>query len=415
VRLRQRKTSGRLKRRTKVSDVAMPARSILPAAILLWLAGIALRITILAVPPVIPQLQSDLQMSGTEVGILSGLPTILIAVAALVGAFAISRFGALTTLVGGLIVTAAGTVLRGAAVNIALLFATTIIMSAGVAIAQPALPVIVRQWLPGRIGFGTATYTNGLVAGSIVPIALMLPLVMPLFDNSWRWALAIWALPVALVAGLLMLFAPPAVAPEAFDQPGQQPKWSSLDYNLLWRIGLIFGSNNSIFFGTNTFLPTYLASVGRPDLISEALTVYNVCQLPSSFLIMLVAHRVERRVWPFLAAGALALACVGAVISTASVWTVVAAGTLGLASGTTLALGLALPPLLSAPAEVGRVSAVMFMLSYTYAMLISVFGGLAWDLSGLAGAAFIVIAISILPLIILIPTIRFPRPASDVP
>jgi CP family cyanate transporter-like MFS transporter len=53
------------------------------AVVLLWLAGIALRLTILAVPPVISLIQSDLHLSGTEIGILSGLPMVLFACAAL--------------------------------------------------------------------------------------------------------------------------------------------------------------------------------------------------------------------------------------------------------------------------------------------------------------------------------------------
>ena len=47
------------------------------AVSLLWLAGVGLRLTILAVPPVIALIQADLQLSGTEIGILSGLPVIL--------------------------------------------------------------------------------------------------------------------------------------------------------------------------------------------------------------------------------------------------------------------------------------------------------------------------------------------------
>ena len=42
-------------------------------------------------------------------------------------------------------------------------------MSAGIAIMQPALPALVRQWLPERIGFGTALYTNGLLVGETLP------------------------------------------------------------------------------------------------------------------------------------------------------------------------------------------------------------------------------------------------------
>lgn len=291
-----------------------------------------------------------------------------------------------------------------------MLFLTTIIMSAGIAIAQPTLPVIVRQWLPTRIGLGTATYSNGLIAGALLPIIMMLPVIMPLFSNSWRISLAVWALPVLIIAGLLVLLAPKQIEPRDIDSLAQQhPKWSSLDYKLLWRIGLIFGSNNSIYFCTNAFLPGYLVDAGRSDLIGLALIVYNFSQLPSSLLIMAFASRIERRAWPYLFAGALALVSIAVVASSASNWTVVATGALGFASGISLGLGLALPPLLSAPAQVGRVAAVMFVLSYTYAMVVSVCCGAVWDLTGRASSAFVVIAISVLPLMLLIPTIRFRR------
>src|SRR3954463_15473169 len=62
-----------------------PMREFWIAVSLLWLAGVGLRLTILAVPPVISLIQADLQLSGTEVGILTGLPIVLFGVAALPG------------------------------------------------------------------------------------------------------------------------------------------------------------------------------------------------------------------------------------------------------------------------------------------------------------------------------------------
>jgi CP family cyanate transporter-like MFS transporter len=387
----------------------MTHKKILLAVLLLWLSGAAIRLAILAVPPVIPWMRSDFQMSGTEIGILSGLPTILIAIAAIPGSFAISRFGALATLIGGLIFTAIGTALRGATFSVGTLFVATIIMSTGIAIAQPTLPVIVRQWLPTRIGFATATYSNGMIAGCIVPIVLMTSFIMPIFENNWRLALAVWSLPILIIAGLLMVLAPRQCELKHIDGLTSQPQWISLDYNLLWRLGLIFGSNNSIYFGTNAFLPGYLIDAGRPDLISVALTVYNFGQLPSSLLMIALASRIERRIWPYPFAGLLALSSIGIIVLSANYWTVVAVGALGFASGICLSLGLALPPLLSPPSHVGRVSAAMFMLSYTYAMIVSVACGFVWDLTGRASSAFLLIAISILPILILTPTIQFRR------
>ena len=174
----------------------MANKSRFSAPILLWLSGVVLRITILAIAPVIPRIQRDLHMSGTEVGILSGLPTLLLALAAILGAVAMSRFGAFATLVVGLVLVAIGTILRGTADDIIVLFVTTIVMSTGVAVAQPTLAVLVREWLPRQIGFGTAAYANGLIVGGIIPIALMIPVVLPLSHDNWRLAIGYHPRPV---------------------------------------------------------------------------------------------------------------------------------------------------------------------------------------------------------------------------
>ena len=55
----------------------------------------------------------------------------------------------------------------------------TVVMGAGVAIMQVTMPPAVRNWASQRIGFATAVYTNGLLIGEILPVALTLPLVLP--------------------------------------------------------------------------------------------------------------------------------------------------------------------------------------------------------------------------------------------
>src|SRR5215468_4931538 len=97
-------------------------REIWIAGSLLWLAGMALRLTILAVPPVIALIQSDLGLSGTEVGILSGLPIVLFALAALPGSLLIARWGALAALVTGLVVAGVASSLRGVVLDVWVLY-----------------------------------------------------------------------------------------------------------------------------------------------------------------------------------------------------------------------------------------------------------------------------------------------------
>jgi MFS transporter, CP family, cyanate transporter len=376
----------------------------LPIALgLLWLVGNALRFPILAVPPVIPTLRSELGLSGTEIGILTGLPIILFAVAALVGSRLVGRIGAVAAIVAGLVLTAGGSALRGAASDAMTLFGATIVMGAGVAITQPAMPALVGRWLPQHIGLGTGIYTNGLLVGEILPIALF-PLLFPLLGGSWRATFVLWALPILAIALLMAATARRDVAAPIAAASRWWPDWPARD---IWRLGLIFGSASAFYFGSNAFLPGYLSEAGRSDLISPALTALNVGQLPASVLLIGFARQLERKAWPFIAAGVLCFACVVGLATTASAVTVACAGILGFAAGGVFALGLTLPPLLSAPSEVPRVSAAMFTISYSCAVAVSLLGGVAWDVAGAARFAFLPIAACALPLILLVPSIRF--------
>jgi MFS transporter, CP family, cyanate transporter len=387
----------------------MSGRHVVLAVALLWLAGNALRLSILAVPPVLATVQADLAMSGTEVGILSGLPVTLFALAALPGSLLIARIGAVPALVAGLALAALGTGLRLFVPNVAMLFATTIVMAAGIAVMQPALPAVVRQWLPDRVGFATAVFTNGLIVGEIVPVALMTPVVLPLVDGDWRGALAFWALPLVAIALLIVVLAPrsaPAEPGTVFVRPHWWPDWHD---GLVWRLGLMVGGVNGAYFGANAFLPAFLKSVGRADLIPMALTALNVGQLPASFLLLGFSSRLERRGWPFVAAGLISVGCIVGMVATGNEWVIVFACAFGFFAGGTLVLMLALPPLLKEPADIARTSAGMFAMGYAEALLSSVLGGVLWDLTGSVAFAFLPIAIGVLPLLILPRTIRFGR------
>jgi hypothetical protein len=80
------------------------------------------------------------------------------------------------------------------------LFAATVVMGMGVAVAQPAMPALVGRWLPKRLVLGTGVYTNGLLVGEILPVAL--PLLVPAFADNWRVTFALWAAPIVAIAVL---------------------------------------------------------------------------------------------------------------------------------------------------------------------------------------------------------------------
>src|SRR5262249_15258487 len=137
--------------RTANAAAGSAMREFWVAAGLLWLGGVGLRLSILAVPPGLLLIQADLRLSGAQVGGLSGLPLILFAIAALPGSLLIARFGALATLASGLLIAGVASGLRGAVLDVLVFYAATVVMSAGIAIMQPALPPLVRRWLPRHV------------------------------------------------------------------------------------------------------------------------------------------------------------------------------------------------------------------------------------------------------------------------
>jgi MFS transporter, CP family, cyanate transporter len=380
-------------------------RQVLTSIALLWLAGNGLRLTILAVPPLIPAIHDEFRMSETQVGILAGLPVVLFAFAAIPGSMLIARFGALATAIIGLVVTGLGSALRGAAPDLWVLYGATIVTGFGVAVMQPSMPPLVRAWLPDRIGFATAVYSNGLIIGEILPVALMIPLVLPLVGGSWRLGFVAWGVPCLAIAAALYAFAPRPAAARLDSAAGRKwwPDWKS---SLLWRLGLMLGGVNAAYFSTNAFLPDYLSQLGRPDLIGPGLVALNIGQLPASFLLLTLVGRVEKRAATYVIFGALTLVAALGIIFGKDLVIVAAAALVGFSASAVLILMLALPPLLSAPEDVPRMAAGMFTISYSCAVIVPIASGLVWDATGVPATGFVPIAVAALLIIVFAPTLR---------
>ncbi len=369
-------------------DTESPPLATWLAMLLLWLAGNALRLTILAVPPVLATIRDEFHLSATQVGMLSSVPPALFAIAALVGSLLVSRLGVKRALVGALVVITIGSALRGGSPGFAALFAATVVMSVGIAVMQPIMPTAVRLWVPQRVPAGTAIYTNGLLIGEILPVVFAASVVLPLVGGSWRGSLVAWSLPIAAIALVLALAAPhdPPAVPAAGTRGQWLPDWHK---GLVWRLGLLFCCFNAAYFGANAFLPIFLASEGRSDLIAPALSALNFSQLPASLLLLAVAQRLERKAWAYVACGVVSLAGTIGIVADVGSRTVLWTSLLGFANAAALILGLTLPPLLCKREDVARTAAGTFTISYGIAVVAAVVGGAMWDLSGRAWASFV--------------------------
>ena len=373
---------------------------------MLWLAGIDLRVTVLAVPPVVPLIHRTLAMSEAAVGALNGLPLLLLGAAAVGGSLLIARIGARRAWMAGLLLIAAGSAARGVGPSEAMLFGMTFVMGLGVAVCQPAAPTIVGEWFPRSIGFATAVYVNGLLVGETLSAALTIPYVLPTLHDSWELSLVFWSLPAWLAIALFAAIG----RNEAPHQTGAVrwlPDWHD---RFMWRLGIILAGASVTYWSANTFIPDYLREFGRADLIEPCLTVLNAAQLPGSFLTLFVADRLAGRRDVFLTIGIVALASI-LIFLVAPGWiAVVAIGFLGASTSFTMVMVLALPPMVTEHHNVHRLSAGILTISYCGTFLGNLAGGALWDATHAPLASFVpailgTLALTLLSFALVIPSV----------
>jgi MFS transporter, CP family, cyanate transporter len=358
----------------------------------LWLAGVAMRMTVLAMPPVIPQVHDELHMSETQIGLLIGLPLSIFALAAIPGSLLIARTGARLAVVTGMIIVALAGAARAAAVDVTTLYLAAIVTGFGVAIMQPGMPSLVRDWLPSRIALGTLAYTSGMMMGAFFPPLFTIPVVLPLVGGSWRWDLVAWAIPALLIAPVFLLLSPKSGERSAAQKA--QAWWPDFRNPAVWLLGLTLGSNNSPYFAVSAFLGDYLGSKGKADLLGPALSWLNGSQLVALAILISASGRLQQRAWPFLVFGPMVLAGFLLLMIAQSSFVIIVACTLiGLGVAITFTPIMAMVPIISSPQDLPRTAAGMLTIGYTCAIVIPTICGALWDLTGAPWTVFLPLCI----------------------
>lgn len=382
--------SGRSKRESKLNTGLL-----VPLAVL-WLTGVMLRLTILALPPVIGSVAAEFQLNGSDIGVLTAIPVFFFSLAAIPGSLLIRRLGAASSLLVGLFINGLGTMARGFAGDAIALELATSCMCLGVAIMQPAMPTLVREWTPTRIGLATATYTCGLLCGEVLPAAWPFAIALPLVQAGWRASLSQWGVPVLVTALLVQILRAGKGAGLRKSVSGWWPDWRN---GTVWRVGLLLGAVNAAYFGLNGFVPGWLTKAGSPNTVRPALLALNAAQIPASLLLLILLERVVFRRWGYIMAGlAMLTGSVGLAIGPASL-AIAFAALAGFAMAWLLTLALALPPLLVDERQVPSISAGVFTVSYAIAVLTALLTGVLVSSGQGGGAGIIPIAAAALAVI----------------
>jgi CP family cyanate transporter-like MFS transporter len=352
---------------------------------LLWLAGIDLRLTLLAVPPVIPLIHRDLHLNESGIAALSNLPVLVLAGSSVFGALLTTRLGARRAMVVGLWVIAFASALRGVGPSIAMLFAATLVMGVGIAMIQPAFPSLARAWFGGRSALGTGIWANGLLCGEAISASLTIPFILPLVGGSWELSFVAWSIPVGATALALGL-----VRDAREGGTGANGTWfPDFRDRRVWLLGVFQSAASMTYFGANTFLPDFLDATGQAGLVGATLAALNIGQLPASVAVGFVPMRILGRPATSLLVAALIVAALAGVVLYGGFIAVAGAALLGLTGAYVLTMSFALPALIARPAQIARLAAGTFTLGYAISFLVTLLSGAAWDATHAPAAAFV--------------------------
>jgi MFS transporter, CP family, cyanate transporter len=158
-----------------------------------------LRPAAVSVGPVLDEIRAGLGMGSATAGLLTTLPVLCFAGFGYVAPWCARAFGIHRVMLGALVVTTVGLVLRAGAHSPVFFLAATVPALAGMATANVLIPSLVKQHFPYHIGSMTAVYTTALAIGLTAASVLTVPLEVA--TGSWRGGLVAWA-GVAIAAAI---------------------------------------------------------------------------------------------------------------------------------------------------------------------------------------------------------------------
>ncbi|WP_166347205.1 MFS transporter [Phytoactinopolyspora limicola] len=332
------------------------------------IVSLNLRGAIVAVAPVLEDIQRDLHVSAGSAGLLTSIPVLCFAVVSpLVGLLA-RRISLDVAIAASLVVLGVGIAVRPWA-GFGLLAAGTVLIGAAIAVGNVLLPVIIRRDFPNRPGPLLSAATTSLIVSATLPAVLTAPLAAVV---GWRWALAVWAAFVAVALAVWLAATRPAghasqarSAPGAGARAGHPPTrvWRSY---AAWELGLFFGLQSFLFYASTAWLPTMLKDRAGLDATAAgtALSLFQLLGIAGAIAVPVLIRRREARYAVAVALAALWFVFFGGLLVAPQAWPVLCALG-GITQGGCLAMGLSLIAIRSSSSDAARrVSAMVQTVAY---------------------------------------------------
>jgi CP family cyanate transporter-like MFS transporter len=245
-------------------------------------------------------------------------------------------------------------------------------MALSVAVAQPAMTVVVRAWFPGAVQRAGTVFASALGLGGLGGAVLTVRLAAAV---GWRGSFVAWSL-LALAVGLVWLAAAPGRTAD------RQPQPTSLRDLLrdpaVWHVAALFGAQSLVFYAAATWIPFALR--GSPAAyLSLVLLLLNVVNVPVMFLLLAMpwpwasSRRFYVLAGGLMTAGSVALAATAT--SLAWLWVAV----LGVGTAMTFAGTITLPALFARTEQAAGYAAVVLTTGYAISFAGPLLGGVLLD------------------------------------
>jgi CP family cyanate transporter-like MFS transporter len=232
-----------------------------------WLAvgvillALNLRPLVVAVSPLLGTIRADTGLSSTEAGLLTTLPVFCFGALAPLAPRLGRRLG-----VEPALLLAMGVIAAGAAVRLlhptAALLAGTVLIGAGIAVANVLIPGVIKRDFPDGTGTMTGLYTMTLSGGPALAAGLTVPLARAT-GLGWRPVLALWGLFAVLAAAVWL----PQVRRHTRlrrteVRAAAHPVRGLLRDPVAWAVTGFMGLQSLSFYTATAWLPTLLVGAG---------------------------------------------------------------------------------------------------------------------------------------------------------